>query len=377
EQSLQRRIIMNESKKRRDELIIGAQLYKARETLQLSVKEIAQELNIAPEEILNWEGGLSKPSLKQLENLSQFYGREVDYFLKETPDPPEKVKFRSVTQQSLKHLSKEARIVIAKFDELCRAAFEFENLLGEKLELKISQLSKFIPPQSLAQELRQRFRLEDKPIRKLRNLLEEEGIRIFELPVPDNRFSGFSNWHPDYGPCILINSKEAWGRRNFTLAHEYAHLLYGHEPSVCEISLTTIQTSNVKVEQIANQFAVELLLPESGVRIDFRQYNLSRRPTERELGQMAGKWRVSIQALGYRLENLNLIEKGLINSLWEGKPRHFRRSAMPTWERRLGKKFVEMALKAYYSDKISIGKLSHSFGIPIRKAIEKVAQQSK
>jgi len=370
---------MNNTKQKSGQLIIGAQLRKARETLQLTLNEVADELSIRQNDVNDWEKGFSKPNLKQLENLSNIYGREIDYFLRETPSPPKNVKFRTAPQQSLRNLSKESRIVIAKFDELCRMALEFEKLLGKKYEVKIPKMKASISPVDMARRLREEFNLKDKPIRNLKEVMEKQGIRVFELPVPDDRFSGFSNWHSEYGPCILINAKDHPGRKNFTLVHEYAHFLYDHGPSVCEIHLGKV-LHLVKEEQIANQFAIELLLPKLGIEEDFQKHGLSVRPLEREIGQMSGRWCVSMQALGYRLESLQLVEKGFTDDLiasWETKPTRFRRSKIPTWERRLGNRFVGTALEAYKREYISISKLAHSLGIPIRKAVERAEQKYK
>lgn len=362
---------MNE--KQEEILVIGSQLQKARETLELTLEEVAKELNTDPKVIFDWEEGVSQPTLEQLENLSKIYGRNVDYFLKRTPNPPQNIQFRTKPGQTLRDLSSEARKVISAFDELCRTALELENLLGKKREIKISHTE--IPIDQCARELRRVFNKGDAPIRELRSLLENLGIRIFEMPIPRDEFSGFSLWHSEYGPCILINAKEPIGRRNFTVAHELAHLLYGHGPSICHILEIP---SKPREEYNANQFAVELLLPRSGILRDFERRRLTRAPTEKELGRMANKWGVSIQALGYRLENLGLVEKGLIDKFLQLEPIPIRRrTRKPSWERVRGEKFVETAFESYQKGFISLGKLASSLGIPVRKAIEEVERRTK
>jgi len=365
--------MMNESKSQ-ESLIIGGQLKKARELLQLTPEEAAQEINVSPQDIVGWERGRVTPNLKQLEALAKLYGREIDYFLRETPTPPEEIAFRGKPGQTLNSLSKEAKIVLARFDELCRTALEFENLLNKRLSIKLPKFEESAYPKTVAQSLRKKLHVDDKPLSDLRNRLEAEGVRIFELPVPEDAFSGFSFWHPGYGPCILLHAKEPKGRRNFTLAHELAHLLYGHGSSLCYIPFKFSEPLKGQ-EKKANIFAIELLLPESGVVQDFEKRNLSITPSEIELGQMASKWGVSVQALGYRLENLGKIERGLTDEIVESKPTQFRRPKTPTWERQLGKRFVETSIEAYQKGLISSGKLAHALRVPIRKALEIAEQQ--
>lgn len=350
-------------------LIIGAQLQRARELLQLTPEEVAPELNADIQAVLSWEEGRSQPNLTQLEKLAELYGREIDYFLRETPAPPQDIKFRGKPGQSLKELSKETKIVLARFDELCRTALEFETLLDKRPEVRLPRFEEHAPPEAVAQYLREMFGAGYKPIPGLRTILENEGVRIFELPIPEDSFSGFSFWHSDYGPCILVSAREIKGRRNFTLAHELAHLLYGHGSSLCYIPLKFTEPGR-GLEYKANQIATELLLPEPGVVEDFRKRDLSGTPSPKDMAPMASKWVVSIQALGYRLENLGLIRGGHTDTLWEAKPPRFRRPRIPRWERQLGKRFVSMSIEVHQNNFISIGKLAHVLGIPIRKALE-------
>jgi len=329
---------------------------------------VSEEIHVSPQHIDDWEKGVSQPRLEELEALANLYGREIDYFLRETPNPPTGVKFRGKPGESLQHLSKDTKIVLARFDELCRAAFEFEELLGKKRKVKLSMVSPKVTASIGARRLRERYNLRDKPIGDLRALLDNAGVRVFEVPIPNDELSGFSFWHEKYGPCILVNAKDVKGRRNFTLAHELAHLLYSHGSSACYIP-SDISDVRERIERKANQFAAELLLPETGVVHDLKKRNLSRKPSEKQLRQMSIKWGVSIQALGYRLEGLGLIKPGLTNKIVESRPAYFRRPKTPTWERRLGKSFVGTSIEAYRNSLISVGKLAHVLQIPIRKAM--------
>ena len=355
----------------RKTLIIGGQLKKARKLLQLTLEEVEQLINVRREEIETWEKGLSEPSLKQLEELAKLYGRNVDYFLRETPDPPEKIEFRGKPGQSLKNISIQSKLVLARFDELCRIALDIERLLNKRREIKLQRFTTSDSPKAIAQYLRQKFGADDKPLANLRDKVEASGFCVFELPVPEDTFSGFSFWHSEYGPCILLNAKEPIGRRNFTLAHELAHLLYDHGSSLCYIHLSFDRTSK-SMESLANQVAVELMMPKNGIIADFQKRDFTSPPTEKELIAMAAKWHVSFQALGYRLENLDLITHGITDKYVESKPKHFRRSKTPTWERRLGKRFVKTSIEAYQKNIISIGKLALVLQIPIRKAVERI-----
>ena len=336
--------------------------------MQFTVEEVAQEINASYDDIISWEKEQSKPNLKQLETLAQLYGRDIDFFLRETPELPTKIEFRGKSGQSLKTLSRETKIVLSRFEELCRTATEFEELIGKKREVKLTNIRTDEMPELVAQKFRNEYQLEEKPINNLRELLEQSGFRIFELSIPNDELSGFSFLHLQYGPCILINARDSKGRKNFTLAHEVAHLIYKDITSLCYIPVSFYGITE-NVEYKANRFAIELLLPKQGLRDYCDKRNLSATPTESDLSKIAFRWNVSIQALGYRLENLGSIQKGLTDRIVETKPTHFRRSKVPAWEKQLGKQFVNTSIEAYKKNLISVSKLAHTLHISIRKAM--------
>jgi len=362
----------------RHRLVIGRQLKKARETLAFSRDEVARELSVTSAELLSWEEERSQPTLDQLEQLARIYGRDVDYFLHDTPDPPAKYKFRVAPQQPLTALSPAARLAISRFEEICRKAVQIEQLLGKRRHVRLSRAASNESPVQLARRQREQLDLGDRPARGLRELLTKFGIRVFEVPVPSGEFSGLSSPNGAYGPRILINARDLFGRRHFTLAHEFAHLLYQHGASVCGIS-EGAPTSPAGMERAADLFAVEFLLPKGPLEDDVRLRGLSRRPSIQDLGKLAGRWLVSVPALGYRLQALKLIDEDHLGEVLTGYVEpvpHRKGPRRPSWQRQLGTEYVENALTAYRKGHISVGRLANCLGIPVRRAFE-VAQPTE
>ena len=54
----------------KESVIIGTQLKRARELLQLAPEEVGREINVTPQDIIDWEGEKAKPQLRQLEGLA-------------------------------------------------------------------------------------------------------------------------------------------------------------------------------------------------------------------------------------------------------------------------------------------------------------------
>lgn len=366
---------MNESLK---DPILGEQLRRAREAILLSMSAVAQQLNLPVEQLKNWEGNQARPRLDELETLSRLYKREISYFVRDVPPlPTDRIRYRSLGNDwTINHISLESRFLIVKFDELCRTAYELETLLGKKrhTELRV-YLGDTQPRQAAASE---RQVLTFKTPTSFREKLEQRGVRIFELPIETSEFAGFSYWHDVYGPSILINARDIPGRKNFTLAHEYAHLIFRDSPSACNI-LPEYPGHLITAEKRANLFAANFLMPEAEILREFQRRSLHSSPTVREIGLLAGKWNVSVQAMGYRLENLQLIPNGytteVLSSYQESRFRRRKKGGIPSWQKRLGKAYVTTALEAYKDHRISLGKLAQSLGIPIRKALE-VAEHS-
>ena len=233
----------------------------------------------------------------------------------------------------------------------------------------------------LAMHERKRLKLGDQPIRDIRNIIAHQGVRIFVLPIPEispMELSGVSWWHDEYGPCILINARNNLGRRSFTLAHEYAHLLCSDPPTVCAYM------SDKSEERYADRFATVFLMPSNSVIMSFEDVvgEVDTIPTDKDLGILAAHFGVSLEAMGLRLETLGLMPSGTTNARvaeWEKRTRFFRARKGPKWKRQLGNDFISLALDAYSKGQVSLGRehLATYFGIDLREASMLVNQQSK
>lgn len=360
-------------------LVLKAQLIKARESLGLERGEVADKLGIDEENLINWEKGESEPPLEVLWNLAELYERSTDYFLFQAPALPERLSFRLERRKAMQDLPQEVRRVIVRFDELCRAEAEIEQALQKPRKILFEPVTSDYSPQELADKERRRLGLNDQPIRDLHKLLTSQGVRIFMLPIPDipaNELSGLSWWHETYGPCIFINARNKLGRRSFTMAHEYAHLLRADPPTVCAFML------DIPDERFANQFAAVFLMPAVGLERLYIQLmgQRGRVPSDTELSILADDYGVSLEAMGRRLEYLDLIPKGTTElriAEWQKwKPAHFRTARGPRWRRQLGEEFVSLALQAHSGGHVSLSKLVQYFGQNVR-TVMKVVEESK
>jgi Zn-dependent peptidase ImmA (M78 family) len=358
--------------------VLPEQLRLARESLYLSIEEVSSDLGFEPRDLIAWEEGLSEPSVGTLWALADFYGRPTDYFLTNTPSRPTKVDFRSVTNLSLAELPLSTHRVLVQFEELCRGAAHLSHLAGDQPNIRIQRQPQ-ADPVTLASSERLRLGFDSQPIKKLRERLSIDGIWIFELAVSGHEFSGLSWWHSTYGPCILVNAGDTQGRRNFTLAHELAHLIRsGPDVStICDPALFVAAEQFIE-ERLANRFAAAFLIPADDMVHQVQSHGIANQTVSNsDVQSLARRYGVSLEAAIYRLEELDVIDQPTKSKLLAtGESKGFVRSPRgPRWRRRLGERYVDVAFRAYRAGQLSLPKLSTYLQTDIRRVRDELAQK--
>jgi len=103
---------------------------------------------------------------------------------------------------------------------------------------------------------------------------------------------------------IVINTSHAVTRRNSDLAHELAHLILGHEPSmmfVSPASETALRTHNKEQEDEANWLAGCLLLPREAL-LSIRRRRLTDENACREYSVSPAMLRFRLNASGVDIQ---------------------------------------------------------------------------
>lgn len=116
-----------------------------------------------------------------------------------------------------------------------------------------------------------------------------------------------------HSTIIGVSSLHHPNRQRFTIAHEIGHLVL-HEMEVhvdkgYRVALrNSLSSQAVDPDEIeANRFAAELLMPSHFIEEDVQLF-LHDVEDDAELAELAHKYRVSTQAMAYRLGNLGLFE---------------------------------------------------------------------
>jgi Zn-dependent peptidase ImmA (M78 family) len=129
------------------------------------------------------------------------------------------------------------------------------------------------------------------------------GLRVLEAAL-DEQTMGALVKQPGQDPTIMLNQNDGENRKRFTCAHEIGHFVRrsdeADEYTTIDLRGPLSATGDDADEVYANEFAACLLMPELDVQIFHRQ-GLS------DL-EMAIRFKVSREAMQYRLKNLGLMD---------------------------------------------------------------------
>lgn len=151
-----------------------------------------------------------------------------------------------------------------------------------------------------AQALRAMWNLPEGPINNLTGLIESAGIIVVACDFHTRSMDATSLRLAEMPPIIFINIHLPGDRWRFTLAHELGHLVMHDVP-------------REEMEDEADRFAAELLMPELEMRAQF-----SRMPNLRlqDLANLKIYWKASMGALLKRAGDLGFLSENQRRYLW-------------------------------------------------------------
>ncbi|MGD9346265.1 MAG: XRE family transcriptional regulator [Candidatus Aminicenantes bacterium] len=353
---------------------LANRLKNERDSLDFTLKEVSDRLGFNNYQTLSSiEAGEREVKAWELAKLASIYGRDIDYFLNfESPQKDIKILWRSP------EISPQKKIIERQFISVCTRYQNLLKILSEPktinsaLQLtidknKLLSQNAFKYVENLATSYIRILKLGSRPSCSLAKILEEEmDIKIIFIPM-DFGISGGSTKNIHFGLAILINANDAPWRRNFDLAHELFHLLTWEHFDPEEVYQNEITGKN-RIEQLAEVFASSLLLPEDEVRNEFEKRAEYKSISYLNLVDIARDFDVSIEALLWRLVNLDLLKKEKIQEELESgmikdiDKKHRKADWAEAEKPHLSPKYVSLAIKAFHMGKISKGKLAEYVG---------------
>lgn len=166
-----------------------------------------------------------------------------------------------------------------------------------------------VTPSKKAEQLLKKFKIVE-PFVDVEALVKKMDIDL-EYDDLDDEISGFLIFN-EAKSTIVVNSNHHPNRQRFTIAHEIGHFELHAKTSQKELFVDrkfardmNSSTGEIIEEKEANSFAAELLMPEKMLRSEMENSGMDFVDDVFML-VLARKFRVSDQALGYRLGKLGL-----------------------------------------------------------------------
>ena len=273
-------------------MIFGERVKQARELNGFTQTELANGLAITQSSVAQIESGRLSPSPELLEGIA-LQTRFPPSFFKQPPDddfPLGSLLFRSkaaATSREEKRVYRYAQIGYRIIDKLLAKA--------KAIPLRLPRVDDDLPG-TAADLTRAALGLSpDQPIGHLTNTVERAGVLGLALPVQSQHIDAFSSWvgPKSERPLIVMARAEGDGARlRWSLAHEIGHLVT-HQAVIGDLA---------EIEQEANQFAGQFLMPEAAIREE-----LLPPVTLASVAGLKQRWGVSMQALIMRALELNII----------------------------------------------------------------------
>lgn len=357
-----------------DPEVIGQRLSDARRARRLTQQEAAVALGVARTTITAIEQGVRRPRASELVTLAGLYGRQVGDLVqpaRKDQSPGFVVQFRSARGPSDVIDEEERDADMQRFEDLCRWYVDLEDLVGAPLPRRHPDPYDIAdtPPERAAEAVaiseRNRLGLGDGPIGDVWAVLETDvGLRIFVMEMTNNRIAGMFVYSHEYGGCIAVNAKHPEEKRRWSVCHEYGHFLTDRYTP--EVSVLRSHRRMPASERFADAFARFFLMPTAGL---VRRFDMMRRAkdaplTAADILLLSHLYKVSFQAMMWRLEELKLIPGGTWDTLQSrgftlGKVRELIGLPAAQPERSLlSHRYEMLAAQAYAKGELSEGQLA-------------------
>lgn len=298
----------------------------ARESVGMTVEDVAHKLKRPRQEIEAWERGEASPTYPQLEKLAyDLYKRPLAVFF--LPAAPEEVQprheFRTLPDTDLDSLQKDTYLHIRRAHAYQLA---LKDLFGERNPLGpgIWQTIKLSIDQSVSRQaqaireylgitlqMQRDWRDDDTALKQWRSAIEKAGVFVFKASFKQREISGFCLMDANL-PVIYLNNGTTKTRQTFSLLHELAHLLL----SISGLSkldkqyIDFLPQAEQNIERFCNAVAAEILIPSH----DFSQQAASfptnvETASEELIANLASRYGVSREAILRRFLDLGRVSR--------------------------------------------------------------------
>ncbi len=321
-----------------------------------------------------WLEGAVQPTLKQLETFARATHAPFGYFF--LPAPPEErlpiPHYRTVAEQTPRKPSPELLDTVQTMQVRQEYMREFLQEEGNEPLPYVGSANLNRDPKLVAQDIRETLGLSrewaatkatwQEALRGLENAVEQVGILVMangvvgnnnHRPLKVEEFRGFA-LVDNFAPLVFINAKDGKAAQMFTLAHEVAHVWFGHSAA---FDLRRLEPAENQIEQACNRVAAELLVPEEELQALWPRV----RGTPEPFQSIARHFKVSVLVAARRAKDLDLITRHDFFQFYDAYINDERRRReeaeeggdfYATQTRRIGRRFAAAVVRATREGKL-------------------------
>jgi len=368
---------------------LGQRLLEARQARGLTQQEAADYLQCSRPVLIAIEKGTRPPKPDEILRLASLYGRTVHELVRPGEPVSDLQPHLRAAVSRVEPGNQEMERAIKDLQQFAENYRELETLMGAPMTSNYPPevpLTDHVKVAALAEDVavreRNRLGLGDQPICELRELLETDvGLRIMYADLP-SRIAGMYAYAGDVGCCIVINRRHPAERRRASLAHEYGHVIVDrYSPGVDYVAYPGRKPTN---ERFAESFGMSFLMPATSLRRRFNEIVSAKGDFQvADLCRLNHLYFVSVEAMVYRLESLQLIPEGTMEHLRESRFEVRKAKGIlelperPETNDRYPDRYVYLAVHVYEQAKISEGQLAKFLSVDrvtAREIAERVSQ---
>lgn len=353
----------------------------------LTHEEVARKAGVKPERLRMWEEDVSRPTIRQLQKLSDIYRRPLAVFYFDTPpaDDPTPRDFRRFDPEASEPLSPSLRLVIRDARVRRQAAIDLQDELDDSptqfgLNANLSE-----NPEEVGERLRNALESGTSPptadsrqvFNFWRSTAERIGTLVFQAENVDvEEMRGLSISERPF-PSVVLNIKDVYPARSFSLLHELTHLMLNHG-GLCIFEEQGPHTDLQRTEVFCNHVAGATLLPASLLlqepEVPLRRV---RELPDQEVSDLARRYGASREAVLRRLVILDRIPI----AFYQRKRREFAREFALRRQQprkggfappytmavaRSGQRFTRLVLEAYDEERITASDVAEHLRIRLK-----------
>lgn len=281
-----------------DALFNSEMLVLARMAREMTQGELAAAAHTTQGRISKIEHGLQEPPRDLVEKLSRALAYPAEFFFQRGHIHGLPLRYhrkrRMIPRPTLDRIHAEVMIRTLHIERLLRAAEQ--QTAREIPEIDVDEYEGAV--EHIAGAVREQWQLPQGPVANLVEVLEGAGAIVVPCEFRVTEVDAIGIRLPNLPPLLFVNSAIPTDRLRFTLAHELGHLVMHRLP-------------NPDMEEQANRFAAEFLMPADDIRPQLYHLSLPALATLKKV------WRVAMSALLVRAKTLKTITHRQFVLLWQ------------------------------------------------------------